>query len=164
MGDFDSIDKNILEKYDNSNYNIQRLIPEKDLTDTQSALELAIKKKSTDITIVGAIGTRLDHVIANVHILKIALDKKISAKIINENNEIQLINKPIELTKDKYKYVSVIPLTTEVIGVTIEGMKYPLDNYTIKIGDSLGVSNEITNPIAKISLKQGILIIIKSKD
>ncbi len=164
VGDFDSIDKNILEKYDNSNYNIQRLIPEKDLTDTQSALELAIKKKSTDITIVGAIGTRLDHVIANVHILKIALDKKISAKIINENNEIQLINKPIELTKDKYKYVSVIPLTTEVIGVTIEGMKYPLDNYTIKIGDSLGVSNEITNPIAKISLKQGILIIIKSKD
>lgn len=165
VGDFDSVDKNILAKYEKSNTKIKRLVPEKDFTDTQSALELAIDLKSTDITIVGATGTRMDHVIANIHILKEALDKGIQAKIIDENNEISLINKSIKIQKDeKYKYISLIPLTTEVMGVTIKGMKYPLNSYTMTIGNSLGVSNEQIEQIAEISIQKGILIVIKSKD
>ena len=165
VGDFDSIDNNVLANYENSNIEIKRLIPEKDFTDTESALELAIEMKSTNITIVGAIGTRMDHTIANIHILKETLDKNISARIINENNEIILINRPIKIKKDDmYKYVSLIPLTTEVTGVTIKGMKYPLNNYTMTIGNSLGVSNEQVEQTAEISLQKGILIIIKSRD
>ena len=165
VGDFDSIDKNVLAKYEKSNIEIKRLIPEKDLTDTQSALELAIELQSTEITIVGAIGTRMDHTIANVHILKQALDKNIHARIINENNEILLINKPIKIKKDDtYKYISLIPLTTEVTGVTLKGMKYLLKDYTMTIGNSLGISNEQIEQIAEINLQKGILIIIKSKD
>ena len=143
VGDFDSIDEKVLARYEKSNVEIKRLIPEKDLTDTQSALELAIELHSTEITIVGAIGTRMDHTIANIHILKEALDKGITARIINENNEIRLINKSIKLenieastacTQENYKYISLIPLTTEVTGVTIKGMKYPLKDYTMTIG------------------------------
>lgn len=165
VGDFDSIDNNILVKYENSNIKIKRLIPEKDLTDTESALELAVNLNSTDITIVGATGTRLDHVLANIHILKIPLEKNIKAKIIDVNNEIELINKSIRIEKNNdFKYISLIPLTTEVEGVTIKGMKYTLKDYTLKIGNSLGVSNEKTEQVAEISLKKGILIIIRSRD
>jgi len=110
-------------------------------------------------------GTRFDHTLANIHILKEAIDRNIKAKIVNENNEIELVNKNIEIEKDsKYKYISVIPLTTEAIGVTIKGMKYPLENYTLSIGDSLGISNEQIDEKAEIQIKQGILIIIKSRD
>lgn len=124
-----------------------------------------MKLKSTKITIIGAIGTRIDHTIANIHILKEALDKNIKARIINQNNEIWLINKDEEIEKsDQYKYISVIPLTKTVTGLTITGMKYPLKNYTLSIGNSLGISNEQIEKKATIQLKTGILIIIKSRD
>jgi len=126
---------------------------------------LAAELESTSITILGAIGTRIDHTIANIHILKELIEQNIKAKIINENNEIQLINKSIKIEKNnKYKYISIIPLTTEVKGITIKGMKYPLENYTLSIGNSLGVSNEQIKKEAEISIKQGILILIKSRD
>lgn len=165
LGDFDSVNTKILEKYKKQNIKIIKLNPEKDLTDTHSAIDLALKLKSTEITILGAIGTRLDHTIANIHILKQALDKNIKAKIVNEKNEIELIDKEIIIKKDdNYKYVSIIPLTTQVTGITIEGMKYIINDYTLSIGDSLGVSNEQIDKDAKISIKTGILVVIKSKD
>ncbi len=165
LGDFDSVNTKILEKYKTQNIKIIKLNPEKDLTDTHSAIDLALEIKSTEITILGAIGTRLDHTIANIHILKQALDKNIKAKIVNEKNEIELIDKEIIIKKDdNYKYVSIIPLTTQVTGITIEGMKYIINDYTLSIGDSLGVSNEQIDKEAKISIKTGILVVIKSKD
>jgi len=165
LGDFDSVNTKILEKYKKQNIKIIKLNPEKDLTDTHSAIDLALKLKSTEITILGAIGTRLDHTMANIHILKQALDKNIKAKIVNEKNKIELINKEIIIKKDdNYKYVSIIPLTTNVTGITIEGMKYIINDYTLSIGDSLGVSNEQIDKEAKISIKTGILVVIKSKD
>lgn len=165
LGDFDSVNTKILEKYKPQNIKIIKLNPEKDLTDTHSAIDLALEIKSTEITILGAIGTRLDHTMANIHILKQALDKNIKAKIVNEKNEIELINKEIIIKKDdNYKYVSIIPLTTNVTGITIEGMKYIINDYTLSIGDSLGVSNEQIDKEAKISIKTGILVVIKSKD
>ena len=57
-----------------------------------------------------------------------------------------------------------MPLTTQVEGITITGMKYPLENYTLTIGNSLGVSNEQIEKTAKIKVKDGILIVIKSRD
>ncbi len=165
VGDFDSINSEILKKYINSNIEIQKLIPEKDFTDTESALELAKKIGSKSINIIGGIGTRIDHTIANIHILKSALKNDIDIKIINENNEIKLIDKNTEVIKDnKYKYISLIPLTTEVTGLTLKGFKYELDNYTLKIGTSLGVSNEQIEDTATIELESGILILIKSRD
>lgn len=165
LGDFDSVNTKILEKYKTQNIKIIKLNPEKDLTDTHSAIDLALEIKSTEITILGAIGTRLDHTMANIHILKQALDKNIKAKIVNEKNEIELIDKEIIIKKDdNYKYVSIIPLTTNVTGITIEGMKYIINDYTLSIGDSLGVSNEQIDKEAKISIKTGILVVIKSKD
>lgn len=165
LGDFDSVNTKILEKYKTQNIKIIKLNPEKDLTDTHSAIDLALEIKSTEITILGAIGTRLDHTMANIHILKQALDKNIKAKIVNEKNKIELIDKEIIIKKDdNYKYVSIIPLTTNVTGITIEGMKYIINDYTLSIGDSLGVSNEQIDKEAKISIKTGILVVIKSKD
>lgn len=113
IGDFDSVNREVLEQY--KNIPITYLKPEKDFTDTHMALKLAIEEGAKQITIAGAIGTRFDHSIANIHILKEALENNVEAEIINENNKIKLINKDIKIKKDaKYKYVSLIPLTTTV--------------------------------------------------
>lgn len=108
----------------------------------------------------------MDHAIANIHILKDALEAEIPCQILDEYNRIYLINKEMTLSKDKAygKYVSLIPLTSTVEGLTLTGFKYPLNNYTLPIGTSLGISNEIIEKTAHIEMKKGILIVIESKD
>lgn len=166
IGDFDSIDIDILNKYINNNrIKIIRLNPIKDYTDTHMALKYAIEIKSKDITIIGAIGTRIDHTIANINVLKEALKKEIKCKIVNENNSIMLIDKETTIKKDdNYKYISLIPLTTMVEGITLEGFKYELNNSKMKIGQSIGISNEQLKQNGKIKIKKGILIVLKTKD
>lgn len=93
------------------------------------------------------------------------LKKNIECKIVNENNEIRLIKKVIEIKKDdNYKYVSLLPLTTTVEKVTLKGFKYSLDKANLKIGESIGVSNEQVEELATIDMEKGILILIRSKD
>ena len=167
VGDFDSVSPEILEFYKNQSQIIFHTYhPEKDNTDTDIALKLAIGLKSSEITIMGALGRRMDHAIANIHILKDALETNIPCQILDEHNRIYLINKEITLEKNRVygKYISLIPLTSEVKDLTLTGFKYPLNNYDLPIGTSLGVSNEIVENIAQIKMKKGILIVIESKD
>ncbi len=165
IGDFDSVNKKILERYEKQGIKIVKLNSEKDFSDTHMALKSAIELKSEYVCIVGALGNRMDHAIANIHVLKEMLDNKIRCIILDKNNEIELISKGIsEVEKSIYKYVSLFPLTTKTTGITLEGFKYPLKNATLEIGHSIGVSNEIIDNIGKIKIKKGILILMKSKD
>ena len=167
VGDFDSVSPEILEFYKKQpkiifhTYNA-----EKDNTDTDIALKLAIQMKSSEITILGALGKRMDHAIANIHILKDALGANIPCQILDEHNRIYLVNTEKTLEKDKVygKYISLIPLTSTVEGLTLKGFKYPLNKYNLPIGISLGISNEIIEDIAHIEMEKGILIVIESKD
>lgn len=163
IGDFDSVNIKLVNKYPDSK--IIKLNPEKDFTDTHMAIKLAIEIKSTEILILGAIGTRIDHTIANIHVLKECLQKGIKCQILDDNNKIFLIEEDtIIKLEDQYKYISLIPLTTQVTGVTLIGFKYSLKNATLKTGESIGISNEQLSNEAKVELKSGILICIKSKD
>ena len=162
IGDFDSINESVLSKYQE---NVITLNKEKDFTDTHEALKFALKLASTEIIIVGAIGSRLDHTLANVYILREALENNVKCTILNEHNKVFLINKDAEIKKDtNYKYVSILPLTENVEGITLTGFKYTLDNSELKIGQSIGVSNEQIEKTARIEIRKGILIIIYSKD
>lgn len=165
IGDFDSVNKTTLNQYENKNIEITYLKPEKDFTDTHMAIKLAIEKRAKHITIIGATGTRMDHTLANIHVLNEALQNNVPTEIINENNRIMLINKKAKLIKNtNYKYVSIIPLTTKITGVTLKGFKYNIENATINLGESIGVSNEQIEQEALIEIKEGIAILIYSKD
>ena len=167
VGDFDSVSPEILEFYKRQPQIIFHTFnSEKDNTDTDIALKLAIQMKSSKITILGALGKRMDHALANIHILKDALEANIPCQIIDKHNRIYLINKQVELEKDKVygKYISLVPLTSTVEGLTLTGFKYPLNKYNLPIGTSLGISNEMIEDIAHIEMEKGILIVIESKD
>lgn len=165
IGDFDSVNKTTLNQYENKNIEITYLKTEKDFTDTHMAIKLAIEKRAKHITIIGATGTRMDHTLANIHALNEALQNNVPIEIINENNRIMLINKKAKLIKNtNYKYVSIIPLTTKITGVTLKGFKYNIENATINLGESIGVSNEQIEQEALIEIKEGIAILIYSKD
>ena len=165
VGDFDSIDSKVMDVLmGDPEIEIDRFISEKDETDTHLAMIKAIELGSICIDVFGGIGTRLDHTLGNIQILMIPLENNIECRLINKNNIISLINKDTTIMRNNYKYISLIPFTNEVSGITTTGLKYPLNGYTMKQGISIGISNEFIHEQANISIRQGILIAICSRD
>ena len=164
IGDLDSSSEQIIDFYKTKGVILKKLDKEKDESDLEVCIDFAISLKALEILILGAIGDRFDHTLANVNLLKKALDNNIKATIIDENNEIQLINSEAKIFGKKGDTVSLIPLSTNVFSVTTENLLYPLKDYNMQIGYSLGISNVMLNDSAKVFLKEGYLLIIKSKD
>lgn len=166
IGDFDSVGKNILLKYENSNVVIEKFMPEKDYTDGELAIDRAIDLLSTKIVIVAATGSRLDHVIANIGLLKKIIDNDIDCMIVDSNNVISMIKrtKCIHDFELIGRYISIIAFSDVVDGITLTGFKYPLNNYRLEKGKAIGISNELISDIATISIKSGYLLVINSRD
>lgn len=166
VGDFDSVDRQLINEYTNTGAKILAYNPMKDATDTELALELSIELMAEEVIILGASGSRIDHMLANIHLLYRLLKKNIKAQIVDEWNKVYLIEEDTILHKDMLHgpYLSLLPFTDIVKGVYLEGFKYPLTNHTMYPYSSLGISNEIIDNTAKIRLQSGILIVIEAKD
>jgi len=168
VGDFDSLPAEILIWFKvNKNIPIREYNPVKDATDTMIALEKALEKNSSEIWILGATGTRLDHVLCNIQILKNAWQEGVMAYLVDRHNLICLpIGPRFVLQKEKQhgKYVSFFPLENTVEDLTLKGFKYPLKKYCLRNLEGLGVSNEIVDDVAEVSWTKGILVMIQSQD
>lgn len=165
IGDFDSVTKDEKERIAaNTKEMISCDAFDKNETDTEMAFNFALNKKPKEILLFGVLGTRFDHSIANIQLLYSGLEAGIDCKIVDENNEIQLVNSQLVIHKNRFTNVSLLPLTFEVSGITLEGFTYPLSHATIRIGESIGISNIIKSEIGKITVQSGILQVIKSND
>ena len=164
VGDFDTVDNALLAFYDEKI--ILRHPPEKDQTDTELAVETALQAGCESILFFGATGSRLDHSLANIFMLQGLLYRGIDAEIINENNRLYLKNKSFTLSHKNTMgdFLSLLPLSEKVEGVTLEGFKYPVQNLTFYREQTLGVSNEITEEEARVKLDKGIFIVVESQD
>ncbi|NLK20960.1 MAG: thiamine diphosphokinase [Epulopiscium sp.] len=164
VGDFDSASEEAIAFYKNKSVPFKTFPTEKDKTDTELALEYAIHKGAKQIWIVGGIGSRMDHTLGNIHLLYLSLKSKIPATLIDAHNQIHLIDDRITIVGNKNDYVSLIPFSLEVTGVSTKGLYYPLENAILRGGSSYGVSNAITDSKAFITIKSGLLLVIKSKE
>ena len=169
VGDFDTAAPELVEYYQTqTDIPIRRFNPVKDSTDSQIAIELALELGSSEITLLGGTGTRMDHVLGNIQSLMLAKKKGVSCVILDEYNRIQLIDGETRLKKSEQygKYVSLLPLTTEVTGVDLTGFKFNLTGHTFTstVSAGLGVSNEIIEDTAEIRVKSGIFVLIESRD
>lgn len=167
VGDFDSVDQEILLFFEKQKgIEWKRLIPEKDDTDTEAAIYQAVDRECTQIHILGGTGSRLDHVLGNIELLGIGFKEQIKMYLVDSHNRIHMENQSFEIgRKEQYgKYVSLIPFTPEVTGLTLRGMKYPLTDFSLVCYNSLGISNEIIDEKAEISFKSGVLLVLETRD
>ncbi len=167
VGDFDSIDRGVLcELEENCKIPMRKFRPEKDASDTEIGLGAAIELGYKEILMLGATGTRLDHVWANVQTLCIAKSYGVEAKILDSNNRISLINRAVVLEKKRAygKYFSLFSLGESVKGLSIKGAKYPLDEVELAPTNSLSVSNEFVEEKVEITYKSGQLILMETRD
>lgn len=174
-GDFDSVSEEayqyFLEMKEKSSeteghLEILKLNPVKDDTDTEFVIREAIRRGAKEICILGATGTRLDHVMANVNLLGIGLEKGVSIELVDAHNRIRMISDALEIEKSNQfgEFVSILPVKGNAKGVTLKGMKYPLKDADVACFSSLGVSNEIVEEVARISVREGTLLVIEARE
>lgn len=159
--------KNSSEKYEWKLRGSESSNQENDNLEKDNLKDSNSKNDNSEIWILGATGTRVDHVLCNLQILKNAWEKQIPAWMVDEHNLIGLpVGQRIELKRTEQfgQFVSFFPLEEKVEGFTLEGFKYPLQDYCLINKAGLGVSNEITEETAVANWKKGILVMIQSRD
>lgn len=158
IGDFDSYEGHI-PNLPKMTYPVR-----KDATDSFLAADYCLEQGCKEIWILGGIGSRWDHSLANFYLLKYIHQKGGRGILRDENNEAFLIAGDMTLPKREGWYLSLLPMGGDVQGVTVEGVSYPVENRTYYLADSLGVSNQIIQSQAKIRAEQGILLGIFARD
>lgn len=162
VGDFDSFSERDIPE----DAEIIRLKPEKDITDSQAAVEVAIERGANSFVIIGGLSGRLDHTLANLSILEDLAARGFYAIMTDGYSRVHFINGGSALIgRSGYKYFSLIAATDVVKGVSIEGAKYPLKNARLsRKNGGFATSNEIDGNCALISVKKGAIYIIESRD
>ncbi|ARC84674.1 thiamine pyrophosphokinase [Clostridium argentinense CDC 2741] len=163
LGDFDSIDKEVLN-YFKDKTEILTVPSEKDFTDTELALNMAIDLKAKDIVFLGCTGSRMDHFLGNLCVLYKALEKNIKASIVDENNSITMINTPTIIRGKKGECFSLIAFKEDVKNLTIKGAKYELNSYYLSLSDNLTLSNEFIEEEVSLVFDSGTVILMRCID
>ncbi|PLT30108.1 thiamine diphosphokinase [Peribacillus deserti] len=169
FGDFDSVSPDELRFLQEHLVHLHIYPSEKDQTDLEIALDWAVKQKPEKIILFGATGGRADHYLANVQLLaqRGLLDNPDTQLILEDKTNILYVKTPgtfhVSSLRGK-KYISFIPLTLEVNGITLKGFKYPLENRNITLGSTLCISNELLYEEGTFSFEEGILLVVRSSD
>jgi len=163
VGDFDSIDTVTWSNFKSKNVTFAEFPTDKDSTDLELALELALKRSPDEIVILGGYGNRMDHFLGNIQILVMAAKADVKASLLSSSTKVLVIDKFAEIPRDNYDYISLMPLEAEVSGITTTGLKYPLCSDTLRIGTTIGFSNEFVDYVAAIAVENGLLLAICTK-
>ena len=163
IGDFDSISKEGKDFIKENKIPIKEYSAKKDWTDLELGIEYLINKGCQSITILGGTGTRFDHSLANIFMLARYYQKGIQLILRNDFNRIQVTDNLVTIPK-KYKYLSILPIFSEGAVVTLQGVAYPAKETKLIFGSTRGVSNEIIEEQATISVLDGLVYIVESNE
>lgn len=165
VGDFDSVRPEVLEEYRNMGISIRQFPTHKNETDMQLGMLLALELGAMELVLIGGIGDRFDHTLANAHLLLYLLKKGVRGILVNEKNRVELIDHEVTLHGQAGDLVSTIPLSMLVEGVTLEGLEYPLVDYDLALDDKLvAVSNVMIGTEAKVKIRKGYLFVMQTRD
>lgn len=163
VGDFDSLEPALLEEIRQDAEIITYQI-RKDFTDTEAALNEAMARGAGEVIILGGTGTRLDHLFANVGLLRQGLRRGVTVRLIDDHNELFLIDGPCTVAPREGWYLSFFAPAGDVQDFSLSGVGYPLKGHRLTFGPSLTVSNEFTGQPAAIDFSSGIVLVVLSRD
>lgn len=163
VGDLDSLAPELAEELAAQGVELEKHPPAKSKTDLELAIERAIRDGAQEIYLLGALGGRLDQSLANV-LLMAQQDWPATIHLVDASEIATVIHGGESMTLEATpgSTVSLLPLSATVTGITYTGMLYPLDNATIPLGSTRGVSNEVVSHPATVSIKTGIALVIQT--
>lgn len=167
VGDFDSVSRETYACYaEKSGIRWDVHKPEKDETDMELALAAARARGCGRVEVIGATGGRMDHTLSNIQSMLPCLRAGVQVTLVDHKNRVFLLDKGRTFLRSECfgKYISFLPLTERVTGITLKGFKYPLNGCSLEIGPSLMISNELVREEGSIEFTSGVLICVESRD
>ena len=165
VGDFDSINNDILNKVKNNVEEVLQFPPEKDYTDTEIAVIEAMKRGARKIYLLGATGNRLDHMLGNIGLILTYKKKGINIEIIDDKNVMYLAENNMKLFGEYGENIGFHAVSDIVKNFKIKGAKYDIsDGYDMNLLDPRAICNEFLNTPIEISFEKGELLVIHSND
>lgn len=160
VGDFDSLSLSELEGYQLSGVEVLRHPSRKDKTDLELALRHASSRAVSEVLVLGALGERWDQTLANLLLPAARGLDGLRIHFVDGPQEILPVRggDRLEVSGQPGDTVSLVPLAGDAVGVTTEGLEYPLSNATLPFGATLGISNVLTASPARITLARGLLL------
>jgi len=135
---------------------------EKDDTDALLAARLGLEKGCDRFLLYGSLdGPRLEHTVANFQTLAFLADRGKTGWLIGKTQIVTLLeNATLTFPETATGYLSVFAYGGEAAGITLRGLRYPLENGSLSPSFPLGVSNQFTGQKAAVSVEQGRLLVI----
>ena len=161
VGDLDSISAHTRAALEARGVEVVLLPAAKDETDTEAALRLVVERGGDDITVYGALGgPRLDHLVGNLLLLSSPWLAAVRVRMVNDLHEAFLAKGDRTFEGERGDTVSLLPLTPSVEDVWTEGLLYPLTHEPLRQSATRGVSNVMSDPVARVTHGEGVLLLI----
>jgi thiamine pyrophosphokinase len=164
IGDMDSLDLKAQEALAVRGVELRRYAREKDETDLELALLHAAALGAASIDVLGALGGRWDHTLANVALLALPELQGRATRLLADRQIVFLVRDSAVLEGQRGDTISLIPLAGAAYGVTTEGLYYPLREATLGFERARGVSNVLLEPPGRVSLRAGLLLVVRHDD
>lgn len=161
VGDLDSLEPETVAKLIAQGVDVERYPVAKDQTDLELAIERGLRAGASEILLLGALGGRLDQTLANLLILA-QRNWPVPLRLAEGSQLAQVLRSGETLTLHAApgSTVSAIPLSAIVTGITYTGLEYPLQDATLSMGSTRGVSNAVASSPATITIGEGVLLVV----
>ena len=164
IGDLDSLDKEIQDYFRVKDVSFLAFPPEKNFSDTELAIRTLVEENETDIILLGAMGGRMDHHLANLFLLDYFAKKGVRLYLLDEHNYITYLLEGEYKIKKENGYLSFFTSSQMGMCLSLSGVKYPLKNREVHFGSSLCLSNEFIEDVAKVEVVKGNSFLIISEE
>lgn len=164
VGDLDSLNAPNREVLAARGVELRRFPRDKDETDFELALLLAVEREATAIDVLGALGGRWDHTLANIWLLAHPMLIGRQIRLITDRQTVFVVRDHVMIEGRRGDTVSLLPLTPEVRGVTTTGLRYPLKDATLRADQARGVSNVLLEPPGQVHVREGMLVVVQHDD
>jgi thiamine pyrophosphokinase len=161
VGDLDSADPAQVEAASADGAEIVRHPTAKDATDLELAMDEACARGARKLVVVGGGGGRFDHLVANVLLLGSPRFAGVTVEALVPGARVTVIHRQAELHGAPGSLVSLVPVGGPAIGVTTDGLRFPLRGEQLHPGSTRGVSNVLLASSASVSVEQGTVLALQ---
>ena len=112
------------------------------------------------ITLLGALGGRIDHSLANIGLMTSYHRRGVRIAIMDINTAMFVGERTITFRAVKGSTVSLFPIEEGVRVLKSEGLYYPLNDVVVPMDGTLCVSNHMTSDRVLLDVRNGALLLI----
>lgn len=166
VGDLDSIGAELLERLVADGTGVERHPRDKDASDTALAVRAAVVAGASRLVLLGTTGgPRLDHAVANLLLLADPSLVGVDLRLVHGADTLRLQSGAgvVRLDGAVGDLVSLLPLGDAARGVSTVGLRWPLADAELPPGSTRGLSNEVVETPASVSLREGRLVVIEHR-